>query len=74
MESISLGPNASEPDPVQGLGIDGLMNLGGIEVFLSQPIWPENALLGQVGESGGGEAGAFDFGDLFGLHDAQPQL
>lgn len=75
MESGGLGSNAlPEPNPAQGLGIDGLMNLGGIEMFLSQSIWPENVLLGQVGESGGGEAAAFDFGDLFGLYDAQPQI
>ena len=72
---VELG--VSEPNSAQGLGLDGLMNLdqmGGIEMFFSQPIWPGNVLLGQVGESGGGEARAFDFGDLFGLYDGQPQL
>jgi len=66
-----------EPDSTLGLGLDGLMNLdqmGGIEMFFSKSIWPENVLLGRVGESGGGEAGAFDFADLFGLYDTQPQL
>ena len=69
--------NALEPDSTQGFGLDGLMNLaqmGGIEMFFSQSMWPENVLLGQVGESGSGEAGAFDFTDLFGLYDTQPQL
>jgi len=74
MGDRSLGSNISEPNPAQVLGIDGLMNPGGIEMFLSQPIWPENVLLGRIGESGGGEAAAFDFGDLFGLYDGQPQL
>jgi hypothetical protein len=66
--------NASEPDPNHELGLDGFMNLdqmGGIELFFSQPIWPENALLGQVGQSGAGE---FDPRNLFGLYDTQPQF
>jgi hypothetical protein len=70
-------PNASEHNSTQDFGLDGFMNLNQmreIEMFFSQPIWPENVLLGQAGESSGGEAGAFDFTDLFGLHDAQPQL
>jgi len=51
--------NVLENNPTRDLGIDGLMNLdqmGGIEMFFSQPIWPENVLLGQVGQSGSGEA------------------
>lgn len=32
----------------------------------------EEVLLGQVGQLDGGEAGEFDFRDLFELYDAQP--
>jgi hypothetical protein len=41
------------------LGLDGLVNLdqmGGIDLFFSQPIWPES-MLGQVGQSGNGGVG-----------------
>ena len=69
--------SASEPNPSQGFGLDGLINLdqmGGIELFFSQPMWLENVLLGQVEQPSVGETGALDFGDLFGLYDTQPQL
>jgi hypothetical protein len=59
------------------LGFDGLVNLdqmGGVELFFSQPIWPESALLGQVGQQGSGGVGAFDLGNLLGLYDMQPQF
>ena len=67
----------SEPDSAQGFGFDGLMNLdqmGGIELFFSQPIWPENAFLGQVGQPGGGGVGAFGPTDFLGLYDVQSQF
>jgi len=65
---------ASEPVLNCNLGFDGLTNLdqmGGIELFFSQPMWPENMLLGQEGPSDSGGAGEFDLRDLFGLYDAQ---
>ena len=68
---------APELDLNHELGFDGLVNLdqmGGIELFFSQPIWPESALLGQVGQPGSGGVGAFDLGNLFGLYDMQPQF
>jgi len=66
-----------EPDSAQGFGFDGLMNLdqmGGIELFFSQPTWPENAFLGQAGQPGGGGVGIFGPTDLLGLYDAQSQF
>jgi len=69
--------NVSESVPNNSLDLDGLMNLdqmGGLELFFSQPMWPENVLLGQDVQSSSGGAGAFDFRDLFGLYDTQPQF
>jgi len=69
--------NVSESVPNSNFDLDGLMNLdqmGGLELFFSQPMWPENVLLGQDGQSGSGGAVAFDFRDLFGLYDTQPQF
>ena len=68
--------NLLEPNSTQGFGLGGVMNLDqmrGIELFFSQPMCSEN-VLAQVGESSGGETGAFHLGDLFGLYDAQHQL
>ena len=69
--------NVSESGLNHDLGFDGLMNLdqmGGIEMFFSQPIWPEDVLPGQVGQSGSGGSAAFDLRNLFGLYDTQPQF
>jgi len=52
--------NAPEPNSNRYLGLDRPTNLdqmGGIRLFFSQPIWPENMLLGQVGQLGGEGAG-----------------
>lgn len=69
--------NLPEPSSNHDLGLDGLINLdqmGGIELFFSQPIWPKDVLLGQVGQSGSGGSAAFDLRDFFGLYDTQPQF
>lgn len=69
--------DALEPNLRQDMGLDGLTNLnqmGGIEMFFSQSIWPESALSGLVGESDGGGATSFDLGNFFGLYDTQPQF
>ena len=66
-----------EPNSTHGLGIDGLTNydqMGGIEMFFSQSIWPESVLSGQVGESDGGELASFDLRNLFGFYETPPQL
>ena len=69
--------NAPEPNSTYGLGFDGMTNLeqmGGIEMFFSQSIWPEGALSGPVGESDSGGATSFDLRNFFGLYDTQPQF
>ena len=70
------GTEANVSNPVHDLGFDGLANLdqaGGIGMFFSQSIWPENVLSGLVGQSDGAPE-SFDLGTLFGLYDPQPQF
>lgn len=50
----------------------GLLNLdqmGGIEMFFSQPMWPEDVLSGVFDQS---DEEVFDLKNLFGFHDTQP--
>jgi hypothetical protein len=69
--------NLLEPNSAHGSGFDGMTNLdqmGGIEMFFSQSLWPESVLSGLAGESDGEGVALFDFGNLFGLFDTQPQF
>lgn len=68
---------ANASNPAQDLDLDGLMNIdqmGGIEMFFSQSVLPENVLSGLLGQSDGGGTVSFELRNLFGLYDAQTQF
>lgn len=75
--AVNTDSQTYEPNSAHGFYLDGMANLdqmGGIEMFFGQSIWPESVLSGLVGESDSRGVASFDFGNFFGLYDTQPQF